>query len=145
MTLPALYFARKGMKIPISLVRVHACEIGASWTVEIDLVCTVAAAQTFVATDQEDWLYLSDDAGSTYDPVPDDIQGGLQYGAMAAGERTGLILKVLVPVGTDVRRRFLSLDVSPGEGSTPPTYYDWDTLTKGWASLSGNWETEITI
>lgn len=114
MNQPRLFFTRKDMKFPLSEIPVLAYTIGTTWTMEIDLICVEACTDVLVSTDQAGWMWLSDDSGGSWDAIPTTVLGGLQYGPLTADARESLILKVEVPALTDVRDRYLALNVSPG-------------------------------
>ena len=111
---PTVYLAKPDMKVPIRRLPVYDYELGTEYIFDLEVVATVAVAEARLACDQAGWLHVSSDGGSSYDPIPDSAQTGVNFGPMIAGARTAIKIKVSIPALTAVRRRFVALNFGMG-------------------------------
>ena len=136
---PIVYIARTNMKVPYRRIPVYGYKLGTDYVMDFDVVCEGDTTEARLGCDQAGWLWVSDDAGSTYYEVTDDATTGFQFGPLLAGNRQAIKLKLAIPVGTSARRRFVALNFGIGDGSV--THIHWGDLFGAWESYSAdNWE-----
>jgi hypothetical protein len=88
--------------------------VGSSYDFELEIVGTVAHTIALLSTDLADYLEVSVDAGSNFDPVPDDVQNGFDLGSFSAGQRKAITLRLTVPGATELRDLVLGLQLGEG-------------------------------
>lgn len=113
---PSVYLAKPDMKVPLRRIPVYDYQLAVAYVIDLDLVAVQKQSEARLACDQAGWLHVSSDGGSSYDPVSDSVQTGVDLGPLAAGDRVAIKLKVLIPALTAVRRRFVDLNIGRGVG-----------------------------
>ena len=111
---PAVYLAKPGMKVPLRRIPVYDYPLGTEYIIDLEVVASETVTEARLACDQAGWLHVSSNGGSSYDPIPDSAQTGVDLGPMTADDRTAIKLKVSIPALTAVRRRFVALNVGIG-------------------------------
>ena len=111
---PTVFLARTNMAVPIRRLYVGPYKLGTDYVLDLEVVCAETTPEARLACDQAGWLHVSSDGGSSYDPIPDDVESGVQFGPMTTGDRQAIKLKVSIPALTSVRRRFVALNFGIG-------------------------------
>ena len=87
--------------------------IGTDFIFDADIVATHAHDSALLATSEADRVYISDDGGASYDPIPTDVTNGYDLGAFTAGQRKSYRFKVNIPSGT-IRSATFGLEIGEG-------------------------------
>ena len=96
-------------RVPADFARVNVATI-----FDLEVVADAAHATAPLACDQAGWLHVSTNGGSSYTPVPTDVQAGVDLGSFTAGQRRAIKLKLLIPAATQVRQRSIGLLLGEG-------------------------------
>lgn len=85
-----------------------------TWSLELLATTDFGAGVLRMAAGVASWLSVSLDGGSTWSPLGTDVQSGVQLGAVSAGNRIALKVKLDIPAGTSVRSRLVELPIGEG-------------------------------
>ena len=109
---PTVFFSLPNMSVPLRLIPIHRYKLGTEYVEDLDVVATEAVFEAKIACDQAGWLQISSDGGGSYDPLLTDASTGVDLGALGAGSRTPVKLKVSIASG--VRRKFVEIIIGVG-------------------------------
>lgn len=70
------------------------------YELDLEVVADAAHDECRIACSKADWLDVSSDAGATWDDVPTTVQSGVDLGAVTAGQRIEITLRLRVPAAT---------------------------------------------
>ena len=110
--LPPVYLAHPGMALPLRVIPVHGYELTTDYILDLEIVATQNVTDARIGCDQAGWLHVSSDGGSVYNPIPTDVEAGVQLGPMTAGDRDAIKIKVSIASG--LRRKPVELYVGYG-------------------------------
>lgn len=74
--------------------------VGTDTYFDADVEATCVHDTALMATTEASRVYISDDGGQTFDPLPTDITNGYDLGSFTAGQRKSYRFKVNIPSGT---------------------------------------------
>lgn len=96
-------------RIPLDFV-----EIGSPYDVDLDIVATEEQLVALLSAGVAGWVEISTNGGSSWDPVPADIQSGFDLGSFTSGEKKRIRIRITVPGGTDLRTQVVDLNTGTG-------------------------------
>ena len=85
-----------------------------TWDLELVASTDYGAGVLRMAAGVASWLSVSLDGGASWAPLGTDVQAGVQLGAVSAGGRIPLKVKLDIPAGTSVRSRLVALPIGEG-------------------------------
>ena len=108
---PTVFLAYPDMAVPVRRIPVHRYELGTNEVIDLEVVCTEDVSECRLSCSEANWCEVSDDGGGSYNSVTTNAQTSYDIGALVAGNRQAIKLRVNIASGVRGSYAYLNLGV----------------------------------